>query len=82
MTRFERRAGTGRWIWRRIQQLALVLNESGRRNVSVLRDQLDRVRMTLGAGQIVEELAITLEGYQRASVTIGLTPMPVQVEEL
>jgi hypothetical protein len=72
--RFEDRIGTGRSVWKRVQQLGLVLNWAGRRNVSVLRDRLDKVRYVLGRGQ-TEKLTIVFRGYQEASVSIGLTPI-------
>jgi hypothetical protein len=77
--RFEEEMGTKRSVWRRVQQLGLVLNSAGRRNVSVLRDRLDKVRSVLGGGQ-TEKLTIVFHGYQEASVSIGLVPMSVAVE--
>ncbi len=77
--RFEDRMGTRRSVWKRVQQLGLVLNSAGRRNVSVLRDRLDKVRHVLGGGQ-TEKLTIEFRGYQEASVSIGLAPISVGVE--
>ncbi len=77
--RFEDRMGTTRSVWKRVQQLGLVLNSVGRRNVSVLRDRLDKVRYVLGGGQ-TEKLTIVFRGYQEASVSIGLGPISVGVE--
>ena len=62
-------------------QLGLVLNSAGRRNVSVLRDRLDKVRQVLGGGQL-GKLTIVFQGYQDASVNIGLAPMLVNIESV
>jgi hypothetical protein len=76
---YENRIGARRSVWRRIQQLSFVLNDAGRRNVSVLRDRLDRIRVSLGGGQL-EKLVISVEGYEQGSVTIGLVPMSVPLD--
>jgi hypothetical protein len=77
--RLEEQIGVRRSIWRRVQQLGLVLNSTGRRNVSVLRDRLDQVRQRLGGGQ-TDKLVILFRGYAEASVSIGLAPISVTVE--
>jgi hypothetical protein len=76
--RFEDRMGTRSSVWKRVQQLGLVLTPAGRRNISVLRDRLVRVRQVLGEGES-EKLTIVFRGYQEASVSIGLAPISVVV---
>lgn len=68
------RAGT----WRTLQQLSKVLTKEGRRNPQVLRQRLEAIRGVLG-GSAKEQIVLPLIGYANGTVTIGLSPLRVEV---
>jgi hypothetical protein len=79
--RYEMRTGSqqGRvGIWRTLQQLSKVLTKEGRRNPQVLRQRLDAIRSVLG-GNAKEQIVLPLVGYASGTVTIGLSPLRVEV---
>lgn len=61
-------------IWRAIQELSLVLTQTGRRNSAVLRDRLDSIRAFL-SGSSQDSLAVPMDTYQSGTITVGLVPL-------
>jgi hypothetical protein len=78
---YERQSGlrrSSRSLWYKLQELSLVLNGQGRRNTSVLKDRLQSVRAFLG-GNSKEQLIIPLSCFQEGSISLGLSPLSVEV---
>lgn len=65
-------------IWRKLQQVSKVLTPEGRRNPSVLRDRLHAIRNVM-ASSSKEQLVISTRGYAETTVTIGLSPVKVEI---
>lgn len=65
-------------IWHKIQELNFVLNAAGRRNPSVLKDRLQAIRRVLGGGAR-EQLVLPLSYFRGGSLSIGLSPVRVEV---
>ena len=64
-------------LWHKIQELDFVLNKSGRRNPSVLKDRLQAIRQTLGGPR--EEVIIPMNCFQKGSLSLNLSPLNVEV---
>jgi hypothetical protein len=78
---YERESGMkreARSVWQKIQELNFVLNAMGRRNPSVLKDRLEVVRKFLGGGTR-EQLTIPLRYFGEGSISVGLSPLRVEV---
>lgn len=62
-------------ILRTIQQLKMSFTKENRRNVSALRDRLNKIRTVLQqAGSSRDQLILPLASFQPGSVSIGLNP--------
>jgi hypothetical protein len=62
-------------ILRTIQQLKMSFTKENRRNVSALRDRLNKIRTVLQqAGSSRDQLILPLASFQSGSVSIGLNP--------
>ncbi|HTV59438.1 MAG TPA: hypothetical protein VMJ93_11265 [Verrucomicrobiae bacterium] len=62
-------------ILRTVQQLKMSFTKDNRRNVSALRDRLDKIRAVLQqAGSSRDQLILPLASFQTGSVSIGLNP--------
>jgi hypothetical protein len=66
-------------IWHKIQELEFVLNRSGRRNSSVLKDRLQAIRKLLG-NSLKEQLILPLNCFRGGSISLGLSPLRVEVK--
>jgi len=84
LNRYERQEGRkgSSSLFRRIQQLSLVLTREGRRNISVLRDRMDAIRAVLGtsSGSSKGELVVPFASFHRGFVIVGLTPQQVELQ--
>lgn len=65
-------------IWHKIQELEFVLNKTGRRNSSVLKDRLQAIRKFLGSGP-KEQLVLPLSCFRDGSITLGLSPARIEL---
>jgi hypothetical protein len=78
---YERESGMKREVrsvWQKIQEFNFVLNATGRRNPSVLKDRLEAIRKFLGGGTR-EQLTLPLRYFGDGTISIGLSPMHVEV---
>jgi hypothetical protein len=78
---YEIRSGlrkTGPSIWHKVQELEFVLNRSGRRNSSVLKDRLQAIKKLLGSGP-KEQLVLPLNCFRRGSINLSFAPSQVEM---
>jgi hypothetical protein len=62
-------------IIRTIQQLKLSLTKDNRRNITALRDRLERIRsLLLEVGSSRDQLVVPLASFQSGSISMGLAP--------
>lgn len=62
-------------IIRTIQQLKLSLTKENRRNITALRDRLERIRsLLLEVGSSRDQLVVPLASFQSGSISMGLAP--------
>lgn len=68
-------------VWRRIQELSMVLTNDNRRNPAVLRDRLDAIRAVLAGSDSPsrEELVIPFFSFAQGTATLSLSPLQVEV---
>jgi hypothetical protein len=67
---------------RTIQQLKMTLTNENRRNITALRDRLDKIRSVLvDLGSSRDQLVVPLVSYQSGSISMGLAPEEAQVGE-
>ncbi len=79
---YERESGLkheARSVWQKIQELDFVLTAARRRNPSVLRERLQAIRRFLG-GDAREQLILPLSYFRGGSISIGLSPVRVEVQ--
>jgi hypothetical protein len=69
---------TGQSIWHKVQELEFVLNRSGRRNSSVLKDRLQAIRKLFGSGP-KEQLVLPLNCFRRGSLNLSFLPSQVEM---
>jgi hypothetical protein len=65
-------------IWQKIQEHEFILNRTGRRNSSILKDRMHAIRRSLG-GNSKEHLVLPLSCFRDGSVDFELTPLQVEM---
>ncbi len=84
MREYERQVGgsvESASMWRRIQELSMVLTKDNRRNPAVLRNRLEAIRALLAGSDSSsrDELVIPFFSFAQGTVTLSLSPLQVEV---